>query len=57
MSISNIERMVEALVRDEMNMVRSMSMDEMDLYVENLIRNTFETMDNDQIIELYEELA
>jgi len=57
MSISNIERMVEALVRDEMNMVRSMSMDEMDLYVENLIRNTFETMDNDQIVELYKELA
>lgn len=57
MGISNIERMVEALVRDEMNMVRSMGMDEMDLYVENLIRSTFENMDNDLIIELYEELA
>jgi hypothetical protein len=57
MSISNIDRMVDALVRDEMNMVRSMSLEEMDLYVENLIRGHLESLDNDQIIELYEEIA
>ena len=57
MSISNIDRMVDALVRDEMNMVRCMGLDEMDLYVENLIRGLFEKMDNNQIVELYEELA
>ena len=39
MSITNIERMVDALVRDEMNMVRSMGMDELDNYVECLIRD------------------
>ena len=54
MSISNIERMVDALVRDEMNMVQSMSLEEYDLYVENLIRSIFERMDNDEIVELYE---
>ena len=57
MSISNIERMVEALVRDEMNMVRSMGMDEMDLYVENLVRARFEGMFDSEIIEEYERLA
>ena len=58
MSITNIERMVEALVRDEMNMVRSMSLDEMDIYVENLVRDRIELNMNDaQIIEEYERLA
>jgi hypothetical protein len=57
MSISNIERMAEAIIRDEMNMVRSMSMEELDVYVEGLIRSIVENMDNDQIIEEYENLA
>lgn len=57
MSISNIERMVEALVRDEMLMVRSMGMDEVDEYIENLIRSNLEKMTNEQIIEEYERLA
>ena len=57
MSISNIERMVDAIVRDEMNMVRSMSLDEMDVYVEGLIRSIVENMDNDTIIEEYERLG
>ena len=57
MGITNIERMVDALVRDEMNMVRSMGMDELDSYVENLIRDKFESLDNDIIIEEYENLA
>lgn len=57
MSISNIERMVDALVRDEMNMVRSMSLDELDSYVENLIRDKFESMPERHIIEEYEMIA
>ena len=57
MSISNIERMVDALVRDEMNMVQSMSLEDYDLYVENLIRSIFERMDNDEIVELYEQIG
>ena len=57
MGISNIERMVDALVRDEMNMVRSMSMKEMDSYVEELIREKFEAMPERHIIEEYERLA
>ena len=55
MSISNIERMVDALVRDEMNMVRSMGLEEMDSYVEELIREKIElSMTDAQIIEEYE---
>ena len=57
MGISNIERMVDALVRDEMNMVQGMSLEEYDLYVENLIRSIFERMDNDEIVELYEQIG
>ena len=58
MSITNIDRMVDALVRDEMNMVRSMGMDELDNYVECLIRDRIELNMNDaQIIEEYERLA
>ena len=57
MGISNIDRMVDALVRDEMNMVRSMGMDEMDLYVENLVRARFEGMFDSEIIEEYERLS
>lgn len=57
MSISNIERMVDALVRDEMNMVRSMSLEEMDSYVQELIREKFEAMPERHIIEEYERLA
>ena len=54
MGISNIERMVEALVRDEMNFVRCMPLEEMDNYVENLIRGIFEKLDNDEIVKAYE---
>jgi uncharacterized protein YabN with tetrapyrrole methylase and pyrophosphatase domain len=32
MSISNVERMLDALIEDEMNMVRSMSLEEMDAF-------------------------
>ena len=54
MSISNIERMVEAIVRDEMNYVRSMSLEDMDTLIEHMIREKVETFTNEQIIELYE---
>ena len=58
MGITNIDRMVDALVRDEMNMVRSMGMDELDNYVECLIRDRIElNMTDAQIIEEYERLA
>ena len=57
MSITNIERMVESLVRDEMNYVRTMSLDEMDSYVETIIRNRYEMMDDEVIEPYYEEIA
>ena len=57
MGISNIERMVDALIDDEMNMVRSMSLEEMDNYVYALIREKFEAMPERHIIEEYERLA
>jgi len=57
MSISNIERMVEALVRDEMNMVRSMGMEELDSYIEFNLRQKLESMTDNEIIEEYERLA
>jgi hypothetical protein len=55
MSISNIERMVEALIRDEMNLIQSLpSRGEMLEYIEELIRAKWESADNDVIIEEYE---
>ena len=57
MSISNIERMVDAIVRDEMNYLRCMSLEDMDVYVEDLIRQKVETFSNAEIIELYEDLG
>lgn len=57
MSITNIDRMMDALIDDEMNMVRSMSLDEMDNYVYSLIRDKFEAMPERHIIEEYERLA
>ena len=54
MGISNIERMVDALVRDEMNFVRCMTLEEMDNYVENLVRNKFESLSDKEITESYE---
>jgi hypothetical protein len=56
MSISNIERMLDALVEDEMNMVRSMSLDEMDNYVYSLIREKFQSMPERYIVEEYERM-
>ena len=57
MSISNIERMVDAIVRDYMNYVQTMSMEELDKYVESLIRDRIELMSNWEITEEYERIA
>jgi hypothetical protein len=58
MSISNIERMVEALIRDEMNYIQSLpSRGEMFEYVEELVRAKWESADNDVIVEEYEGMA
>ena len=57
MGITNIERMVEALVRDEMNYVRTMSIDEMKVFVEALVRDKFEHMTNAEITTWYEMLG
>jgi len=58
MSISIIERMVEGLIRDEMNYIQSLpSRGEMLEYVEELVRAKWESADNDIIIEEYERLA
>ena len=58
MSISNVERMVEALIRDEMNYIQSLpSRGEMFEYVEELVRAKWESADNDVIIEEYEGMA
>ena len=57
MSISNIERMVDAIVQDEMNYIRGMSMEDMDTLIEHMIREKVQTFTNEQIIELYEDLV
>ena len=57
MSISNIERMVDAIVRDEMNFLQSMSLEDYDLYVENLVRAIVEQKSNAEIIAEYENLG
>ena len=57
MSISNIERMVDAIVRDEMNFLQSMSLEDYDLYVENLVRTIVEQKSNAEIIAEYERLG
>jgi hypothetical protein len=58
MSQSNIERMVEAIVRDEMNYVKMLSLDDLDGYVEGLIRDKIElTFSNQDIVETYEQLG
>jgi hypothetical protein len=57
MSNDNIQKMVDILVEDEMNMVRSMGLDEMDSYVYSLIRDKFESMPEVDIIEEYQRVG
>ena len=57
MSISNIERMVEAIVRDRMNYMLSMTPEEQDTFIANMIREQLESYSNDYIQELYQDLG
>lgn len=47
---------VLALIRDEMNMVRTMSLDEMDEYVESLLIRIISGLDDSEIDSKYQEL-
>jgi hypothetical protein len=47
---------VLALIRDEMNMVRSMSLDEMDEYVESLLVRIIDNLSDAEINDRYQEL-
>ena len=47
---------VLALVRDEMNMVRSMSLDEMDEYVETLLVRIIKNLPDNELDANYEQL-
>ena len=53
----NRYNIIGRLVKAEMEMVRSMGLEEMDDYVYSLIRAKWESADNDIIIEEYEALA
>jgi hypothetical protein len=57
MSISNIERMVDALVRDEMNYLRTLDRGYLMEAIEELVREKYEAMPERHIIEDYESLA
>lgn len=50
------EDKVLALVRDEMNMVRSMSLDEMDEYVETLLVRIIKNLPDNELDANYEQL-
>ena len=52
----NRNDMVLALVRDEMNMVRTMSLDEMDEYVESLLVRIIKELPDNELNENYEQL-
>jgi hypothetical protein len=47
---------VLALVRDEMNMVRSMSLDEMDEYIESLLVRIIKDLPDNELNVNYEQL-
>lgn len=47
---------VLALVRDEMNMVRTMSLDEMDEYVESLLVRIIKNLPDNELDDIYEQL-
>ena len=52
----NRNDMVLSLLRDEMNMVRSMSLDEMDEYVESLLVKIINGLSDNEITTRYNEL-
>jgi hypothetical protein len=47
---------VLALLRDEMNMVRSMGLDEMDEYVESLLVRIIDNLSDAEVDDRYQEL-
>ena len=57
MSITNIERMVDALVRDEMNYLQSMDRGDLMVALEDIIRDKIEFMGNGEIVKEYESLV
>ena len=57
MSISNIDRMVDALVRDEINYMMTLSKEDLLRQCEGLIIEKYESMPERHIIEEYERLA
>ena len=57
MSITNIERMVEALIRDEVNYYHTLNRSELIETLSEFVRVKWESADNDIIIEEYERLA
>ena len=57
MSINNIERMVDALVRDEINYFNTLNRGDLFIALEEMIRDKFELMGNGEIIEEYESLV
>jgi len=57
MSITNIERMVDALVRDEMNYLQSMDRGDLMVALEDIIRDKIELMGNGEIVKEYESLV
>ena len=57
MSISNIERMVDALVRDEMNYLRTLDRGYLMEAIQELVREKYESLPERHIIEEYESLV
>ena len=57
MSINNIERMVDALVRDEVLYAGTLNRGDMVNMIEELVREKYEAMPERHIVEDYERLA
>lgn len=57
MSISNIERMVDALVRDEINYLRTLDRGYLMEVIQDLVREKYQGIPERHIIEDYERLA
>ena len=57
MGITNIERMVDALVRDEVLYAGTLNRGDLINMIEELVRDKIELMSNNEIIEEYERLA
>jgi hypothetical protein len=57
MSISNVDRMREALVRDEINYLMTLSREDLLRQCEGLIIEKYDNMPERHIIEEYESLA